>query len=247
MHQAKFSNACNKKNSQKSEKKIKTLGFNKYVFTAAEGFSGGIWCLWDEGVAKIKVIEYQRQFIHFEVDNVTYGKWFLTVIYASPQMVSRRVLWENMFRICASMTEPWILGGDFNATLLSSERKSPALSALSFDREFVRWMEEMQLQDVGFVGHKFTWRRGVTEARLDRFVSNVQWCEQFLNARVFHLPSYKSDHCPILLKLDLNDSRVCKGRSGLLHHGSFMRISTILLSRIGMGGWIGNRILINSL
>ena len=90
----------------------------------------------------------------------------------------------------------------------SSERKSPALSALSFDREFVRWMEEMQLQDVGFVGHTFTWRRGVTEARLDRFVANVQWCEQFLNARVFHLPSYKSDHCPILLKLDVNDSRV---------------------------------------
>ena len=56
--------------------------------------------------------------------------------YASPNVVNRRILWEALFRIGEDIHEPWIIGGDFNATLLDTERKSEARCRKSFDREF---------------------------------------------------------------------------------------------------------------
>ena len=135
-----------------SERRIKSLGFHEFSFTAAEGFSGGIWCLWDVSIAKVEVLEKHHQFIHLKIMNSQRECWFLTVIYASPSQVKRRTLWSEMYRIKEATSGPWLLGGDFNATLLDQERKSTAVVKLGADREFCRWFEEMNLMDLGFEG-----------------------------------------------------------------------------------------------
>ncbi|KAI9078864.1 hypothetical protein K1719_039134 [Acacia pycnantha] len=43
-------------------------------------------------------------------------------------------------------------------------------------------------RDVGLVGPEFTWKRGTTEARLDRILANDQWANLFPNASVTHRP-----------------------------------------------------------
>lgn len=55
--------------------------------------------------------------------------------------------------------------------------------------------------DIQFQGPKFTWIRGLTGSRMDRYVANSDWFECFHAASSLHLPKLKSDHCPILLKL----------------------------------------------
>ncbi|XP_028770189.1 uncharacterized protein LOC114727667 [Neltuma alba] len=162
---------------QKSERRIGSLGFQGYTFIEAEGFSGGIWCLWNAGVQKVDVIEQHRQFLHLRIINSRREHYFFTVIYASPHMVARRHLWSELHRIERGMHEPWVIGGDFNATLFSSERHTHAPNGLSIDREFCNWYEESSLSDIGFVGPYFTWKRGVPSAY------------------------YKSDHCPLLLQM----------------------------------------------
>ncbi|KAK4258441.1 hypothetical protein QN277_004892 [Acacia crassicarpa] len=56
--------------------------------------------------------------------------------------------------------------------------------------------------DIGFVGPEFTWKRGNSEARLDRMLANEEWVTLFPNASMAHLPFFKSDHRPLLLRLN---------------------------------------------
>jgi hypothetical protein len=58
--------------------------------------------------------------------------------------------------------------------------------------------------DMGFVGNKFTWsnhRSGLANVweRLDRGLANQEWVKLFPNSLINHLPTTKSNHCPILL------------------------------------------------
>lgn len=116
--------------------------------------------------------------------------------------MARRSLCRELSRIGSTMRNPWVLGGDFNATLYDYERKSTAAHPTSFDRDFYQWFEESSIMNLGFMGPMFTWKRENSEALLDRFFANTEWCQNFSNARVTHLPFFKSDHLPVLLQLD---------------------------------------------
>lgn len=163
-------------------------------------------------ITRIEILEFHHQFIHLKVFSRTNESWFFTVMYASPSLIRRRSLWAELYRLNLSITGPWLLGGDFNATLLDQDRRSCAHSKLGADREFFRWFEEMNLLDLGFEGPTFTWKRGSSEARLDRFVANEDWMNKFPNAKVFHMNQLKSDHRPILLRLNCCETREVRNR-----------------------------------
>ena len=41
-------------------------------------------------------------------------------------------------------------------------------------------------------------------SKLDRVLTSDSWMTQFSNVTVTHLPKFKSDHCPLLIKLNVN-------------------------------------------
>ncbi|KAI9109541.1 hypothetical protein K1719_019595 [Acacia pycnantha] len=92
------------------------------------------------------------------VNGTTGHSWTLTVVYASPSCISRRVLWDNLSRLAQSVQGAWLLGGDFNGTLLLCERRSNATFRRSIDQDFSRWVDTHDLRDMGFVGPEFTWK-----------------------------------------------------------------------------------------
>ncbi|KAI9113388.1 hypothetical protein K1719_015913 [Acacia pycnantha] len=185
-----------------SQGRAQQLGFPNMELIDGEGYSGGIWCFWEHSIKSISLIERHHQFIHLHVIGSTGGSWTLTVVYASPTCVARLALQDNLSRLAPLVQGPWLLGGDFNSTLLFCERRSSATFRSSVDREFIRWVEQQDMRDVGFAGPEFTWKRGSSEARLDRMLANEQWTNLFPNASVAHLPFFKSDHRPLLLCLD---------------------------------------------
>ncbi|KAK4252928.1 hypothetical protein QN277_011055 [Acacia crassicarpa] len=172
------------------------FGFPNMELIDCVGYSEGIWCLWEHNIAAISVIEQHHQFITFQITGAAGNVWFLTVVYV------RRILWEELSRFAISIQGPWLIGGDFNGTLLHCERHLLAPFHRSVDRDFVSWIDSHDIRDVGFVGPVFTWKRGNTEARFDRMLANNQWFDLFPNASVAHLPFFKSDHRPLLLQLD---------------------------------------------
>ena len=76
-------------------------------------------------------------------------------------------------------------------------------------------LENCELTDLGFIGHKFTWtnRRpssAHTKQQLARATANKGWTERFPASLVSHLFSHAFDHIPILLTT-MND-RQLRGR-----------------------------------
>ncbi|KAK4283181.1 hypothetical protein QN277_000163 [Acacia crassicarpa] len=185
-----------------SRRRAQALGFHNMELIDCEGYSGGIWCFWEHSITSVLVIERHRQFMHLQVTGASGCSWILTVVYASPVCASRRMLWDNLSRLATLTQGPWLLGGDFNGTLLHCERRSSATFRTSIDRDFIRWIEQQNMTDIGFAGPEFTWKRGSSEARLDRILANDQWTSMYPNASVKHLPFFKSDHRPLLLCLD---------------------------------------------
>ncbi|KAI9086075.1 hypothetical protein K1719_032152 [Acacia pycnantha] len=90
------------------------------------------------GIIAIHLLESSHQFLHFQVTSSVGTSWFLTVVYASLNVVSRRSLRDHLVRLAIVIHGPWILGGDLNATLFFSERRSTAKFQSTVDRDFLR-------------------------------------------------------------------------------------------------------------
>ncbi|KAK4265443.1 hypothetical protein QN277_026496 [Acacia crassicarpa] len=178
-----------------------SMGFPNVKIIDADGFKGGIWCLWSDKFRQVEVLCFTSQFVHVRITNHLLQSWEMTFVYGSPHSIPRRALWRDLLQLSHSIQMPWCVGGDFNATLSVDDRCSRS-SPCSPDREFCRFLEEGSLNDLGFVGPPFTWRRTGSASRIDRVLGSSSWQDTFPNAVVKHLNWYKSDHRPLLLQLD---------------------------------------------
>lgn len=185
-----------------NDKIIRRTGFEFSHRVESNGYSGGIWILWNNRV-DVKVLVNHRQFVHSVIKMSDRDQMiFFTAIYGSQNPTNRKDLWEDLTNTMAQNRGPWLLGGDFNALLTGDERKggsSRPRKGCSLLKEFV---DRNHLMDLGFVGPKLTRRRGTLLERLDRALCNNEWAELFPDCFVQHLPKMKSDHRPILVKSD---------------------------------------------
>lgn len=67
---------------------------------------------------------------------------------------------------------------------------------------FKSMLDDCELIDAGFQGYPFKWKTGDLEQQLDKMVMNLQWRMPYQDVVIIHLPPYKSDHRPLLLKLE---------------------------------------------
>ncbi|XP_028784169.1 uncharacterized protein LOC114740215 [Neltuma alba] len=125
-------------------------------------------------------------------------EFFVTSIYASTNKIKRRQLWDELKHLKPRNDIPWFLGGDFNATLFLNERRSTATNPTCVDKDFMRWYEDLELNDLGCNGPLYTWKREGCESHLDRIVANNPFKETYIDASVKHLPWFNSDHRPVL-------------------------------------------------
>ncbi|KAI9100884.1 hypothetical protein K1719_024008 [Acacia pycnantha] len=136
-----------------STRRASQLGFTNMEIIDCEGYSGGIWCLWDENIVTATVVECNHQFMHVQVAVPTGASWQFTVVYASPNVAVRRTIWDHLARLAGGMQGPWLVGGDFNGTLLHCERRSTANFQTSVDRDFLRWFDAHKMIDARFAGY----------------------------------------------------------------------------------------------
>lgn len=93
--------------------------------------------------------------------------------------------------------------GDFNCIFHDVERSSNTGASSSFQN----WTGERGLLDIGFIGNRYTWIRGISletrrTARLDRALCFHAWRRMFSSTTVRHLSHTHLDHCPFLLVLN---------------------------------------------
>ncbi|XP_062014150.1 uncharacterized protein LOC133730607 [Rosa rugosa] len=176
-----------------------TLGFPHSHEVLSDGQSGGLGMFWSEDVtATIGTVSAHHMdlFIDCGVDN---PRWRLTGFYGYARTVERDRSWQLLRELSDLDTLPWVVIGDFNEILNSSEKKDGPVREERQMRGFRDALGYGDLLDLRFQGPQSTWWNSETQLRLDRAVCTPTWCDIYGHARLRHLPPSDSDHVPILL------------------------------------------------
>ncbi|KAI9070534.1 hypothetical protein K1719_047503 [Acacia pycnantha] len=187
-------------------KVIKSWGFSFSRRVEAEGFSGGIWILWEVEGLMVDIIRRDDQFIHCKV-GLGGSSMAFTAIYASPSEQRRGRIWSILQNIASNMVEPWLLAGDFNEIKSPLEKKGGGRINETRCARFNDWIQDCNLIDIEANGPFFTWKGPKWEGlervykRLDRCLCNAQWQGVFQSAEVNIIPRLSSDHHPLLINL----------------------------------------------
>ncbi|KAK8661906.1 hypothetical protein V6N13_091494 [Hibiscus sabdariffa] len=94
---------------------ISALGFPRSYRVEASGFSGGIWFCWSNSV-HVEVLRHHFQFLHCKVTcTLTGSVYMLSLVYASPSVSRRKVLWPHLrlFSAHAPTLHGFSCGGSF--------------------------------------------------------------------------------------------------------------------------------------
>ncbi|XP_061348232.1 uncharacterized protein LOC133293658, partial [Gastrolobium bilobum] len=91
---------------QKASDIIRKSGFKHAFVQEAEGYSGGIWILWNDETGLIEIVNHTKQFVHFKVQNFHVPSFSCTAVYASPREENRKELWDDLLNISLHCNGP---------------------------------------------------------------------------------------------------------------------------------------------
>lgn len=116
----------------------------------AVGYSGCIWIVWDDSRLHVEPVSFDEQIINLLVYQDSPMPWLLSAIYASPNPLYRQDLWEYLFCLGRVVNVPWLLLGDFNQILISSENKGGASPLIARMDALWTVLRSCNLMDMGF-------------------------------------------------------------------------------------------------
>lgn len=186
----------------------KNIGYENWIRVEAVGFSGGIWIFWKKDT-QLSVIASHPQFVLTRIEPNHSPPWLFSIVYGSPNSHLRKKLWQDLRLENFDSSRPWISMGDFNSITNENEVYPKDNFANHRCAGINEWIFDQGLQDMGFMGPKYTWTRGTKQnsfsgARLDRGLCNLEWKSLFPDALITHLPILQSDHAPLLLDTRIN-------------------------------------------
>uniref|UniRef100_A0A803NH51 Reverse transcriptase domain-containing protein n=1 Tax=Cannabis sativa TaxID=3483 RepID=A0A803NH51_CANSA len=195
---------------QKFEAICRRLHFEEVIYVPPVGFSGGLGLCWMKGV-KCNINFNNKYGIMGSISSDPPGvTWHLIGIYGPLHEKDKENFWKEIGDLALSSSNPLLLIGDMNGTLLDSEcinyTKQGNSARYAFD--FRRMVDRAGLIDLGFIGPPFTWSESNKQAsvglrqkraRLDRSLASMEWRILFPDAILNHLSASTSDRRPILL------------------------------------------------
>ncbi|XP_028762745.1 uncharacterized protein LOC114721099 [Neltuma alba] len=168
---------------------------------------------WKSHSIRILVLEENHQYFHVDCQIPGRNSFILTALYAKPHHDYRQQLWRNLFNLSQSISNAWVVFGDFNDILAASDRIGGAQIPYNRIDWFQSRIRDCGLVDMGFKGPKFTWRgprlnglRRLYE-RLDRALCNSEFLSSLSDCYLKVLPRTNfSDHNPICLQFHSSHS-----------------------------------------
>lgn len=95
---------------------------SKIMAVEANGFAGQIWLMWDPQAVSIEGIAQYDQILNVLVTPPHGRVLLLSTVYASPNPLYRRELWEYIRQIGPVTNIPWIIADDVNQALDGSDK-----------------------------------------------------------------------------------------------------------------------------
>lgn len=86
------------------------LGFGKVEVVETKGFSGGIWCFWDDDLDFVVSMKLS-QVLHGTFNKGKSNAWDLSIVYGHPNPSLRKTLWRELDIIKTLGIQKWCVGG----------------------------------------------------------------------------------------------------------------------------------------
>lgn len=174
--------------------------------TEGGGRSGGLALIWHNDV-QLHITNFNNMLIEFYVlDSFNNNTWYASGLYGYPTQSNKHITCETIKNLYNSYhNKKWLLFGDFNLYLNSSEKLGGKNIDYKHCNLFNSTLNDCDLLDLGYHGNKFTWANNQEsdhhiKERLDRYCANPHWINYFPRYTNFHLLRFTSDHSPILLE-----------------------------------------------
>lgn len=131
----------------------------------------------------------------------------LSLVYGPSRFHEKRHFWTSLMALANTISDLWLVVGDFNSVCSQSEKRGGRLFGSSSSSGLLQFTNAAGLIDLGFNGNPFTWNNGRQgcaniRKRLDRGLANHSRRLLFPNASILHSPAYASDHLPVVLNTD---------------------------------------------
>jgi exonuclease III len=181
-----------------------------FSYRPSVGASGGVLTMWDTSAVEVwstvslaHALMIHGRFIQSQ------DEFFLFNVYAPCESHEKLRLWEVLpGRLQQLVGQKVCVCGDFNAVRSDYERISVRQGVRSPDQvAFNRFIDDSGLVDLPLCGRNFTWykRDGSSMSRIDRFLLSEDWCLSWPNCVQQAQLRGLSDHCPLLLSVDVEN------------------------------------------
>lgn len=153
----------------------------------------------------VRLCSFNKYHIDAIIQEEEEAKWRFTGFYKDPCPDRKHLSWTVLRHLKAMNNLTWLVGGDFNSILLTSEKRRGSPKSKTEMMNFHDALNNCALRDLGWSpGGWFTWsnrwfRDGLIQERLDRFVCSNDLFMRFQHSKVTNLNSVSSDHYPILV------------------------------------------------
>ncbi|XP_075076769.1 uncharacterized protein LOC142163387 [Nicotiana tabacum] len=123
-------------------------------------------------------------------------------VHISPQIVTCEVLelWKDLVRHIRGCTKPWLVLGDFNLVLHSTNRIGGNAVTWAEMMDFQQCMQESGLMEMPTQGNRYTWNDKNDEQRIfsniDWNFMNGEWLDKIPTCNTRFLAKGISDHIP---------------------------------------------------
>ena len=169
--------------------------------------NGRIWIIWDDSWYEVKMIASSAQMIHCYIQERSKGYQFnLTVVYGFNTIEQRKSMWDEMNKMGQSVILPWLIAGDFNASMSPKDRLAGAPVTENEIKDFSNCVKVMGINELQWKGNYYTWNNKQNgnariSSRIDRAFGNDAWMEKWGHVIVEYDNPGVSDHSPMQLML----------------------------------------------
>ncbi|KAA3483894.1 reverse transcriptase [Gossypium australe] len=199
-------------NKIQMERVRRRCGFINGIDVDPNGSRGGLCLTW-KGNVSIMLQSFSKRHIDVLVDDQNNGQqWRFTGFYGSPYAQDRDESWNLLKSLRRNEELPWLVCGDFNEIMYGFQKKGGIPREERRMEAFRNALEDYRLMNVGYSGNWFNWeKRNLPKTNirecLDRGVANVNYMSMFPEATIQHLVHSTSDHCPLLITTNKEESR----------------------------------------
>lgn len=158
---------------------------------------------WNSNKITFNSSNMSDQMIHGDIIFGKQSTFSLTMAYVHNSARDRKELWDLIWNLASSVDNPWILTGDFNCTLFSSNKIGGNHIPTSKLSDFRSYFSDNGLLELSSLSLFYTWsnlqQNSLILCKLNRVLYNVHWLRDFPQSSYKVVPPCSSDHTSLII------------------------------------------------